>query len=673
MNARMTRKTKTPAARRYCLLRGSGVPLLVLFSAALISCPTGFESSLLKQIRESADAAPLFVMKQDTSVVTAGGVFDFGVVATNGPRPVEFVLHNEGTSDLRLTGTPPIQVEPAGFFAVENPQSVIPPGGYGVLRITFSPAEDRIYEANITIFTNDPNTTAFSFTLSGRGTVPDLTPPSVTDRSPSINATNVSVGTSVQITFSEPILEGSVTADNVRVLATGESNPISGQLVLTDAAQKIVFAPTTALEGGVQYEVTLTSGGIKDLAGNGIAATSWAFTTLDVPGKVTNTLRSPANGFQQTPQNVTLQWNAVPGATEYTVYRSASASLNNPVTTVITGTSLPVSNLSLNTTLYWAVEATNETGAGPRSDTWSFFVPPAPAAPTVSSPSNAHQNTYKDVTLDWNATEYAGSYSLYFGKTSPPPLLQNELTGTTFNRSNLDLGSTYYWKVVAVSANGSSEDASPVWSFHVPSVPGAFGNPSPVHLTFGNPFSLSWDQSENAAHYDVYFGTVSDPTTIVATDRTAPNWSLTGEYQYLYLNTRYYWRVEAKNANGRRESATWRFTTESFAPDGLYPNFMATNVERNPIFDGPSITSWSFDPNTEHRTLFYLSTNQKPWTDPDAIRTRTPSGLSANTRYYWCYTRQVRYRIGHRWGFWQTDYRSYVYRFDTGTTTIIDW
>jgi len=68
-----------------------------------------------------------------------------------------------------------------------------------------------------------------------------------------------------------------------------------------------------------------------------------------------------------------------------------------------------------------------------------------------------------------------------------------------------------------------------------------------------------------ATTYDVYFDTVSPPTTLLAADLTEPTCDPTpGAGELLESNTKYYWKVVAKNCYGETEGDEWYFTTGTF-------------------------------------------------------------------------------------------------------------
>jgi hypothetical protein len=111
--------------------------------------------------------------------------------------------------------------------------------------------------------------------------------------------------------------------------------------------------------------------------------------------------------------------------------------------------------------------------------------------PVLLSPANGATGTSLTPVLTWSAVPGAGSYDVYFGASSNPPLVTNT-TSTSYSPGTLNANSTYFWQIVAKNSAGSLPSA--IWSFStgplgfVPVTPcrvadtrnanGAFGGPA---------------------------------------------------------------------------------------------------------------------------------------------------------------------------------------------------
>jgi hypothetical protein len=107
----------------------------------------------------------------------------------------------------------------------------------------------------------------------------DTTPPTVTDVAPATGATGVKQNINVTAQFSEPLEPATVTTGTFELRGPG------GALVPATASvsgSTVKLAPTAALAASTTYTAKIKggSGGMKDLAGNALAADySWSFTT----------------------------------------------------------------------------------------------------------------------------------------------------------------------------------------------------------------------------------------------------------------------------------------------------------------------------------------------------------------------------------------------------------
>lgn len=187
-----------------------------------------------------------------------------------------------------------------------------------------------------------------------------------------------------------------------------------------------------------------------------------------------------------------------------------------------------------------------------------------PSAPGSPSPASGAINVSTTPTLTWAASSGATSYDVYFGTSSSPALAKN-VTTNSYQPGTLGIKVLYYWKVVAKNASGST--SSVVWSFTTDppvttGVPPAPASPSPATGATGvsKAPTLSWAASSGATSYDVYFGTSSSPALVknVTTSSYTP--------ATLVNNTKYYWKVVAKNTSGSASSAVWSFTTAASTP-----------------------------------------------------------------------------------------------------------
>ena len=89
--------------------------------------------------------------------------------------------------------------------------------------------------------------------------------------------------------------------------------------------------------------------------------------------------------------------------------------------------------------------------------------PPAPPGQAGNpSPAAGATNVATDADLSWTAGTGATSHDVYFGTTSPGTFQGNQ-TGTTFDTGTMANSTTYYWRIDAKNAQGTTTGV--VWSF----------------------------------------------------------------------------------------------------------------------------------------------------------------------------------------------------------------
>ncbi|WP_246669865.1 S8 family serine peptidase [Arthrobacter zhaoguopingii] len=103
--------------------------------------------------------------------------------------------------------------------------------------------------------------------------------PTVTARIPGINAVGVKRVANIGATFSEPIQGAGTTTFRLKNTATGAA--VSATVTRNGATNQWILNPGVTLAANTRYTATLTGGtmGIRDLAGNPSAGSSWTFTT----------------------------------------------------------------------------------------------------------------------------------------------------------------------------------------------------------------------------------------------------------------------------------------------------------------------------------------------------------------------------------------------------------
>ena len=176
-------------------------------------------------------------------------------------------------------------------------------------------------------------------------------------------------------------------------------------------------------------------------------------------------LTAPADAIANVSSNPTLSWTAAARATSYNVQISVHSDFSFPIvdTIGVTGTSLTV-NLSVGTTYYWRVSATN-TGGNSSWTSRSFTTQFPPGQVVLASPENYSYGVNTDTAFSWNAASGAITYEIQISKAPDFSVIAFDISGLSslyYEEASLDQNSTYYWRVLAINPAGSGP-WSDVW------------------------------------------------------------------------------------------------------------------------------------------------------------------------------------------------------------------
>jgi len=256
------------------------------------------------------------------------------------------------------------------------------------------------------------------------------------------------------------------------------------------------------------------------------------------------------------------------------------------------------------------------------------------AAPELINPSN-HSTAISIVyTFEWNSVEDADTYELFISENSDFStefFRQSGLVDTTYNYSQLDYNTTYYWKVNSANSSETS-DWSEEWDFITILEAPTLSLPTDASECIPLDDSFQWNAVDGASTYHLQVATDENFNTII-NDLN----NLTGTSQnfpLLDIFTQYFWRVSASNSNSTSIwSDVWNYTTK-IAPTSLNtPTNQSTTVSVDCAFD------WETEDNADTYELF-ISTS--PDFSSEFFRqsgltetSYTYSSLDYNTQYYW--------------------------------------
>ena len=255
------------------------------------------------------------------------------------------------------------------------------------------------------------------------------------------------------------------------------------------------------------------------------------------------------------------------------------------------------------------------------------------------------------VSLNWEPGDYGVSHSVYIGENRDQVRAG---TGDTFKvtQTNTDYaigfpgfpypdgvvkGTTYYWRIVDIEADGTTTHDGPVWSFTI--APKTAFSPSPVEgeESVDPNIVLSWEPGFGAILHYTFFGDDYDTVNNAVTG--IPQGVTTYSPGPLEPAKTYYWRIDEFHGFETLKGEVWSFSTPG-AVGSPNPYRGAVNVKNTLIL------RWvAADIAASHQVYF--------GTDQDAVRNATtaspeykgsknlddesydPGLLELDTAYYW--------------------------------------
>ncbi|MDI6803782.1 MAG: fibronectin type III domain-containing protein [Bacteroidota bacterium] len=330
-------------------------------------------------------------------------------------------------------------------------------------------------------------------------------------------------------------------------------------------------------------------------------------------------LLTPTNNSIDQSISGLLTWQASTGATGYDVYLGTV----NPPTTIVsinqTGTSYPYSGTTYNTTYYWKVVAKNSTNTLEATGSpWNFktIALPAPGSFNLSLPTDGAINQPRSGNLTWSSSSLAAGYDVYLDTLNNPlTIVSSNQTATSFEYQNLISGRTYYWKVIAKNATGTTVGTGSSRSFTIANVPLA---PSNFHVIdkSENRIYLGWvDNANDELGYRVYRHNGLAKSN-VSGDLPPNTTSFTDTF--LLPNTQYIYEVLAYNLQGEGNYASVTSYTLAEVPD-IKDKFTYGTTSIYVVIDtksNPSVTEFAIKVTSDSLIDAYVQNDGTLGIDP---------------------------------------------------------
>ena len=218
--------------------------------------------------------------------------------------------------------------------------------------------------------------------------------------------------------------------------------------------------PTATLEAGAAATATPTATLEADAAATATPTATATGMTLSVPALTAEAAESA----------VEVSWTVVVGAARYALWvwdrvnDWAQIGGNS-----LTGTTYTHSDVTAGTTYYYAIRAVN---ADSETSAWSAHVPATVPGGPLSTPALTAEAAESAVEVSWTAVVGAARYALWVWDSVNEwrQIGGDSLTGTTYTHSDVSAGTTYWYAIRAVNADGETS----AWSDFVPAtVPAA--------------------------------------------------------------------------------------------------------------------------------------------------------------------------------------------------------
>ena len=352
-----------------------------------------------------------------------------------------------------------------------------------------------------------------------------------------------------QLTISWKAVSGATQYNLYRYNSTKKEYVYKGTKFIDDANPTQYIDKTVAAGTTYYYKVVaVTKGeGFTFVSEKSAKASAKAVAAPAVPQNVT----AKATGDRE----LTISWKAVSGATQYNLYRYNGAKK----TYVYKGTTFATAakptqyidkTLAAGTTYYYKVVAVTKTDdLTLTSDKSASANAKAVAAPAVPSNVTVKATADKTLTVSWKAVSGATQYNVYRYRGSDKQYHYIGTVRTTaakpteYADSGLNLGTTYHYKVVAVTKTDDltlTSDKSKDASAKVLGTPAVPQNVKAVSNK-AKTATVSWSAVTGATQYNVYRYNGTKKTYVYVGTSYGTSYDVTD----LSSGTTYYFKVVA--------------------------------------------------------------------------------------------------------------------------------
>ena len=412
------------------------------------------------------------------------------------------------------------------------------------------------------------------------------------------------------------------------------SEPAAPYLSITPSAGKVKLS-WYAVPGADEYQIARSTDGSRYTRITTVTGTSYTNTTVaggtkyyykvravNTVGDTTHyssysnvatcivPLSAPTFTAKIDTGKVVLTFDAVKGADKINIYRSTDGKtfsfLESSFKTTYTD-----KDVKAGTTYYYKAKALKTADDSTISSAYSDIQ----TIKVLKAPKVSISSTDSTVKLSWKAVDGAVKYKIFRGAKGYAYKLFTTTTKTSFTNTSVEGGTTYFYKIVCVDANGGTSD------FSAPVSVKPMAKPTLTAKLAIDKVDLSWEKVRGASKYELYRSTdgVNFKLYDTVTKLSYTNGSVTE-------GKTYYYKVRAVGAEG----------VFSAYSDVQQVNILCAPKLSVSVADGKVKLSWpAVDGAAKYQ--IYRSTDNKTFSllSTTAKTAFTNTSVTAGTKYYY--------------------------------------
>jgi len=260
-----------------------------------------------------------------------------------------------------------------------------------------------------------------------------------------------------------------------------------------------------------------------------------------------------------------------------------------------------------------------------------------------------HPDTW--LSLEWGPGAYAASHDVYFSDNfdnvndgaeeafrgnQPSAYFVVGFPGFPYP-DGLVPGTTYYWRIDDVEADGVTKHRGRIWSFMIPPKTAYLPEPADGAGLVDPNAKLTWEPGFGSKLHYIYFGDNFDDVNNAAGG--APMGAATYTPGPLKLAKTYYWRIDEFDIIETHKGDVWSFTTQGGIA-GPNPSNGAVDITQTPILTwSPGVYSASHQVyfGTDKEAVRNANTGSPEYKGAGDLGAESsePGKLEWNTTYYW--------------------------------------